>query len=80
MDGTMDIVAEDLCQAVRSGREVRRHCPYRVLIGDEALQFEPRVIADPVPTGTQILEAAGVTSPTDYVSYRIIKSGLLEEL
>jgi hypothetical protein len=80
MDGTMDTVAEDLCQAVRSGREVRRYGPYRVLIGDEALQFEPRVIADPVPTGAQILEAAGVASPTDYVSYRILKSGLLEEL
>jgi hypothetical protein len=80
MDGTMDAVADDICQAVRSGREVRRHGPYRVLIGDEALQFEPRVIADPVPTGTQILEAAGVTSPTEYVAYQILKSGLLEEL
>ena len=80
MDGTMDAVAEDLCQAVRSGREVRRHGPYRVLIGDEALQFLPKMIADPVPTGTQILEAAGVTSPTEYVAYQVLKSGLLEEM
>jgi hypothetical protein len=80
MDGTMDVVAEDLYQAVRSGREVRRHGPYRVLVGNEALQFEPKVISDPVPTGTQILEAAGVTSPTEYVAYQILKSGLLEEL
>jgi hypothetical protein len=80
MDGTMDTVAEDLCQAVRSGREVRRHGPYRVLIGDEALKFEPKVIADPVPTGAQILEAAGVASPTEYIVYQILKGGLLEEL
>jgi hypothetical protein len=42
MDGTMDAVAEDLCQAVRSGREVRRHCPYRALIGDELWSLNPR--------------------------------------
>ncbi len=71
---------EDIAAALHAGRKVRHHGPYRILIGDKTLHFEPRTIADPVPTGAQILEAAGITDPVDYVAYRVLHNGLLEEL
>ncbi len=71
---------EDIAAALHAGRKIRHHGPYRILIGNERLSFEPRTIADPVPTGAQILEAAGITNPVDYVAYRILHNGLLEEL
>lgn len=71
---------EDIVEALGSGRMIRRHGPYRILIGNDALQFEPRTISDPEPTGAQILEAAGITNLVDYIAYRILQSGLLEEL
>jgi hypothetical protein len=72
--------AEDIMESLLAGRPIRRHGPYRILIGYDALQFEPRTISDPVPTGAQILETAGVTNPVEYVAYRILQNGLLEEL
>lgn len=71
---------EDIAEALNAGRMIRHHGPYRILIGNEALKFEPRIILDPVPTGAQILEAAGATSPVENVAYRILQNGLLEEL
>lgn len=71
---------EDIVEALGAGRMIRRHGPYRILIGNDALQFEPRTISDPEPTGAQILEAAGITNLVDYVAYRILQSGQLEEL
>jgi hypothetical protein len=71
---------EDIAEVLLAGRMIRHHGPYRILIGNENLKFEPRTITDPVPTGAQILEAAGITSPVEYVAYRILQNGLLEEL
>jgi hypothetical protein len=71
---------EDIVEALLAGRMIRRHGPYRVLVGNDALQFEPRIISDPVPTGAQIIEVAGITNPVEYVAYRILQNGLLEEL
>jgi hypothetical protein len=71
---------EDILEALRAGRPVRSHGPYRILVGDDALKFQPRVIADPTPTGDQILDAAGITDHINYVAYKVLKSGLLEEL
>jgi hypothetical protein len=71
---------EDIIDALLSGRTIRRHGPYRILIRNDTLQFEPRTISDPEPTGAQILEAAGINNLVDYVAYRILQSGLLEAL
>lgn len=51
---------EDVQQALAVGRPVREHGPYRIQLGDEKLTYRTAVIADPVPTGQQVLEAAGV--------------------
>jgi len=71
---------EDVLEALHSGRAIRSHGPYRILIGDDQLHFSPRTILDPVPTGAQILEAAGIKEPVEYVAYCILQNGLLEEL
>lgn len=71
---------EDVIEALTSGRMIRRHGPYRILIGNDELHFEPHTIFDPQPTGAQILEVAGFTNLVDYVAYRVLQSGLLEEL
>ena len=60
MAENFDDGVEDVQQALNAGREVRDHGPYGMLIGDERLEFRPVVIADPVPTRRQILEAADV--------------------
>jgi hypothetical protein len=80
MNGQLTESAEDITEALHAGRMIRHHGPYRILIGNETLKFEPRIISDPVPTGAQILESAGITSPAEYVAYRILQNGLLEEL
>lgn len=71
---------EDIIEALHAGRVIRNHGPYHILIGDEQLQFSPRTILDAVPTGAQILEAAGIKDPVEYAAYRILQNGLLEEL
>lgn len=71
---------EDVLEALLAGRTIRNHGPYRIMIGNGRLHFEPRTILDPVPTGAQILEAAGIKDPVEYVAYRILQNGLLEEL
>lgn len=71
---------EDIQDSVRAGRAVRQHGPYRVQIGNEKLEFHPAVIDDPVPTGLQILEAAGARPADEHLVFQVLKSGLLEEL
>jgi hypothetical protein len=80
MQTTFDNDVEDVQKAVSMGRDVRAHGPYRILVGDERLQFVGAVIADPVPTGTQILAAAGVTQPVEHLLFRMLVNGLLEEI
>ncbi|BBJ57555.1 multiubiquitin domain-containing protein [Enterobacter hormaechei] len=71
---------EDVNAAVSDGRQVRDHGPYQILIGNDALQFRPVVIEDPVPTGEQILKAGDLQPVDDYLLYQYLKSGLLELL
>ena len=71
---------EDVYAAVSMGRVVRGHGPYGILIGDEKLHFSGAVIADPVPTGAQILAAAGLLQPVEHLLFRMLADGLLEEI
>jgi hypothetical protein len=72
--------AENLSDALLAHRPVRLHGPYQVLIGNEHLKFVPRLIKDPVPTGDQILEAAGIEPKVDFAVYQMLQDGLLEEI
>jgi hypothetical protein len=78
MDTSTD--AEDLQQAHEAGRPVRAHGPYRVLLGDELLNYRPAIIADPEPTGRQILEAAGVQPVLEHTVFQVLRNGQLEGL
>jgi len=74
------IDVEDICEATKNGRKVRDHGPYKVLIGNEKLEYTPAIIEDPVPTGAQILEAAKVVPTIEFQVYQLLKTGLLENL
>lgn len=71
---------ENISAAVKELRPIREHGPYGILIGDETLQFKGVVIADPVPTGQQIVLAAGVRQTTEYLVYQMLPDGQLEEI
>lgn len=71
---------EDVQHALAAGREIRAHGPYGMLIGDEQLNFRPAVIDDPVPTGRQILSAAGITDPLEHLVFFVTLAGLLQEV
>jgi hypothetical protein len=71
---------EILHEAWAAGRPIREHGPYRVDIGDESLNYRHAVIADPVPTGRQVLEAAGVSPAVEYGVFQVLRSGQIESL
>ena len=71
---------EDVEEAVRACRPVRPYGPWRIRIGDEHLDFRPAVLDDPVPTGLQFLELAGVRPPEEYMIFQLLRDGTLEEL
>lgn len=69
---------EDVGEALRAGRPIRAHGPYQVQFGDAELNYRPGVIDDPVPTGRQLLDAAGVKPVIDYLLFQVLKDGLLD--
>jgi hypothetical protein len=75
-----DVDVEDVAAAVSAGREVREHGPYKIQVGNESLEFRPLVISDPVPTGQQVLEAAGLRPVDEHLLYQMYANGHLELL
>lgn len=71
---------EDIQSALASGRPLRSHGPYGILIGNAALDFSPAILPDPMPTGRQILAANGVHDPVEYLVLQWLTSGELVEL
>ena len=53
---------------------------FEVAIGDENLDFRTVVIDDPVPTGRQILKAAGAHPVDEFVALAVMPDGALEEV
>ena len=75
-----DLDVEDVAAAVLAGREVREHGPYKIQVGDESLAFRPLLISDPVPTGLQVLESAGLRPVDEYLLFQMYANGHLELL
>lgn len=71
---------EDIEACAKVGRPPRASGPYRVKIGDEQLNFRDFVIADPVPTGRQILDSASLRPVEEFVLFQMLSNGLLEEV
>jgi len=80
MGKVFDIDVEDVQEALHQGRPVRERGPYGVLVGDEGLNFRPVVIADPVPTGRQVLSAAGVRDVVEHILFFMEQNGMLQEV
>jgi hypothetical protein len=76
----MSTSIEDLAEALRAGRPIRVHGPYQVQFGDAQLEYRPGVIQDPVPTGRQLLEAAGARPEIEYLVFQVLKDGQLDEV
>lgn len=56
------------------------HDCFEIQIGDENLTFRPVTVLDPVPTGRQLLRAAGVHSVEDFVALAVMPDGALDDV
>lgn len=73
-----DIV--DLEDRIRSGRSVRGADSYRIHHADGALDFQPALVNDPVPTGRQILQAIGLRPVDEFSLFAILPDGSFEDI
>lgn len=74
------IALEDVGAAAREGRSIQPAHLYRIVVADEQLTERHLDLSDPVPTGRQILQAAGVRQVTEYSVFAILPSGEFEDL
>ena len=80
MDTEQILDCDDLGEALRQGRPLRRARSYRMLFAQGDLDFQPLAVPDPVPLGRQILEAAGLKAETGYSLFGILPSGDFEDV
>ncbi len=78
IDTADDII--DLEDCVRRGNAPRAGARYRIKVGNDRLEYRPYVLADPVPTGAQILEVAALLPVADHILVAVLKAGSLEEV
>lgn len=71
---------EDVEEAVAAGRPVRDHGPYLIKVGDAQLDYRTIVMDQPAPTGRQILVALGDEPIAEYVLFRVLADGLMEQV
>lgn len=53
---------------------------YRVLFGENGLDFRPLGLTDPVPVGRQILETASIRAIEQYALIALLSSGAMEDI
>lgn len=80
MDKENVLDCDDLGEALREGRPLRRARNYRILFAQGNLEFQPLAVPDPVPLGRQILEAAGLKPRAGYSLFGILPSGDFEDV
>ena len=80
MDKENVLDCDDLGEALREGRPLRRARSYRILFAQGNLEFQPLAVPDPVPLGRQILEAAGLKPEAGYSLFGILPSGDFEDV
>lgn len=71
---------DDVGDAIREGRPLREAAAYRIRFGLEGLTFRHIDVPDPVPTGRQILDSAGLDQRADYLLFALLDSGDLEDI
>jgi len=78
--GDSRIPLEDVGTAIRESRDLRPANLYRIVVLDDQLHEQHVDLSDPVPTGRQILQAAGIRSVDEYSICAILPSGDFEDL
>lgn len=71
---------DDVGEAIRECRALKPAKAYRIKFGLEGLDFRNIEVSDPVPTGGQILESAGLNTRDGYVLVAILDSGDFEDV
>ena len=71
---------DDIGDAIREGRPLRDVAAYRIRFGLEGITFRNIDVPDPVPTGRQILDSAGLDRRSDYLLYALLASGDFEDI
>lgn len=71
---------DDVGDAIREDRPLREAAAYRIRFGLEDLTFRHINVPDPVPTGRQILDSAGLDSRADYLLFALLDSGDFEDI
>lgn len=71
---------DDVGDAIREGRPLREVAAYRIRFGLEGLTFRNIDVHDPIPTGRQILDSAGLDRRGDYLLYALLASGDFEDI
>ena len=75
-----NVAYEDIAECRRDGRPLNQEKLFKVQVVDENLQGGLVEITDPVPTGRQLLEAAGKTPVDNFVLLLCSDKGLIEEV
>ena len=71
---------DDVGEALREGRPLRRARSYKILFAQGGLEFQALAVSDPVPLGRQILDAAGLKPEAGYSLFGILPSGDFEDV
>lgn len=71
---------DDIGDAIREGRALKEASSYRIRFALEDMKFRPVNVPDPVPTGRQVLDSAGLDRRNDYLLYAILASGDFEDI
>lgn len=71
--------SQDLA-GVDEGEVHQRTTGYRLLYAENGLAFREVVVSDPVPSGRQVLEAAGVRDPEAFTLVALLATGAMEDI
>lgn len=71
---------DDVGDAIREDRPLREAAVYRIRFGLEGLTFRHIDVPDPVPTGRQILDSAGLDRSGGYLLFALLASGDFEDI
>lgn len=80
MNSTDVVDFDDLSEALREGRPLRTARSYGFLFAEGGLDFQRLLVADPVPLGRQLLEAAGLNPGDGFSLFAILPSGDFEDV
>lgn len=71
---------DDLEAAIREGRPLHPARAYLIKVADETLNYRVIEVADPVPLGRQVLDAAGAHPVDEFSIFALLPSGEFEDL